>query len=148
MDSEGRHQFELLPADVSDVPHVEPITSALIAQIRRRRTLLAAWNYGQDFACLEDKQCYDPLGIDSSHWSKIRKGNASPPADGRFLQYFDVVQNEFPLIWLAEARGYDWTTIRKHVSSEQRRITELEIENRDLRRAFGLWVEAQKGTRP
>lgn len=127
--------------------HVEVMTPELIHSVRRRPTLLAAWNFAQDFACLEDKQCYDPLGIDGSHWSKIRKGLASPPADERFVRYMDVVQNEFPLIWLAESRGYDWTTIRKHRSDQERRITELEQENKDLKRAMSLWAEAHRGNR-
>ena len=142
MDSESRHQLELLQ---SADPHTEPVTPELIASIRRRATFLRAWNFAQEHAGLEDKQCYTALQIDSSHWTKIRKGLASPPADERFTRYMDVVQNEIPLIWLAESRGYDWLTIRKHQSNEQRRIADLEQENRDLRRAIGLFAEAQRG---
>ena len=141
MDSENRHQLELLQ---TSEPHVEPVTPEIINSIRRRGTFLAAWNYAQDFAALEDKQCYQPLGIDSSHWTKIRKGLASPPADARFGRYMDVVRNEIPLIWLVESRGYDWSTLRKHRSDHERRIAELESENRDLRKAMRLWHEAQK----
>jgi hypothetical protein len=148
MDSDGRHQFELLPTGASDVPHVEPVTPSLIAQICRRRTFLDAWKYAQDFSCLQDKQCYDPLAIDSSHWSKIRKGNASPPADERFVKYFDVVKNEFPLIWLAESRGYDWTTIRKHQDDKDREIARLRQTVAAQDHAMRMWVEAQKGARP
>lgn len=143
MNSEKKQQLELLPTPSE--PHIEPVTPDTIRSIRRRRTLLAAWNFAQDFAGLDHKQCWGPLGIDSSHWTKIRSGDASPPADERFLKFFDVVGNEFPLIWLAEARGYDWTTIQKHRSSEQQRISELEGENRDLKRALGLLWDAQKG---
>jgi hypothetical protein len=142
MDSEKRHQLELLPQRAQ--PHVEPVTPELIQSIRRRSTFLGAWNFAQDFAALEDKQCYQPLQIDSSHWTKIRKGHASPPGDQRFSQYLDVVQNEIPLIWWAESRGYDWTTIRKHRSDQEKRIAVLEQENRDLRRSMTLWVEAQQ----
>lgn len=142
MDSDVRQQLELLS---SDHPHVEPVTPELIRSICRRKTFLAAWNYAQDFAGLQDKQVYGRLGIDSSHSTKIRKGTASPPADERFLRYFDVVRNEIPLIWAVEARGYDWLTLRKHRSDEQRRIAELENENRDLKRAMALWADAQRG---
>lgn len=141
MDSEDRHQLELLE---SPEPHVELVTPELIRMIRNRPTLLRAWNFAQEVAGLEDKQVYEPLQIDSSHWTKIGKGTASPPADERFLRYFDIVKNEIPLIWLAEARGYDWMTIRKHQSSEQKKIAELEQENRELRRAIQLWTEAQR----
>lgn len=143
MDSEKRQQLELLP--VKTGPHIEPVTDSLIAQIRRKRTFLAAWNFAQDFADLEHKQVYEPLGIDSSHWTKIRNGQASPPADERFNKYLDVVKNEIPLIWWTESRGYDWTTLRKHQSEEQRRIAELEAENRELKRSMVRWAEAYRG---
>lgn len=142
MDSEDRNQFELVAPPAA--PHEEAVTPELIRIIRRKPTLLSAWNFAQDFAELEDKQVYEPLQIDSSHWTKIGKGTASPPADERFVRYFDIVKNEIPLIWLAEKRGYDWLTIRKHRTNSEKRIAELEQENRDLRRAMGLWVEAQR----
>ncbi|HZO22806.1 MAG TPA: hypothetical protein VFB37_09920 [Steroidobacteraceae bacterium] len=136
MESKIRHQLELLPERQS--PHVEPVTSELIQTIKRRQTFLAAWNFAQDFAGLEHKEVYVPLGIDAAHYTKIRNGTASPPADERFNRYLEIVGNEIPLIWWAESRGYDWLTIRKHRSNEQRRIAELEAENQDLKRAFAL----------
>lgn len=146
MDSEDRHQFELaLPSDGKPrQPHVEAVTPELIRIIKRKPTFLSAWNFAQDFAELEDKEVYEPLQIDSSHWTKIGKGSASPPGDGRFVQYFDVVQNEIPLIWLAEKRGYDWMTIRKHRTNEQKVIAEQAQEIRDLRKALSLVVEARR----
>ena len=146
MDSEGRHQLELLPARVT--PYIEPVSPELIRSIRRRTTLLSAWNYAQDFACLEDKQCYGPLSIDGSHWSKIRKGLASPPAEERFSHYVDGCENEIVLIWLAESRCYDWTTIRKHQDDKDREIATLKQEKADLERSLQLVLEARQRTRP
>lgn len=142
MDSKDRQQMELLPR--KEGAHVEPVGPELIRSIRTRRTFLAAWNFAQDFSGLEHKECYGPLHVDPSHWTKIRSGTAGPPADERFDHYLDVVQNEIPLIWWAEKRGYDWLTIRKHRSDQERRIAELETENRDLKRAMTLWVQAGK----
>jgi len=122
------------------------MTPELIRSIKRRPTFLAAWNFAHDFSALEDKQVYGPLDIDASHWSKIRSGRAFPPADERFVRFFDVVRNEIPLVWLAEVRGYDWTTIRKHRSAEQRQITELQDELRDVKRTLALVLES-KGAR-
>ncbi len=138
MDSENRQQLELL--DRSE-PHVEAVTPELIRSIRRRTTFLAAWNFSQDFAGLEDKQCYGPLKIDSSHWTKIRKGNASPPGDERFDRYLDLTRNEIPLIWWVERRGYDWLSLRKHQDDKDRRINELEQKVADYERLFRLQVE-------
>jgi len=143
MDSKTRQQLELLPE--GEFPHIEPVTPELIRSIRRRTTLLAAWNFAQDFAGLEDKQCYGPLGIDASHWSKIRKGLASPPADKRFTDYLDVVRNEIPLIWLCESRGYDWTTLRPHSDDKDRRIAELERELADEKRLNKRLADYQRG---
>lgn len=144
MTSKVGNQLELLPgADA----HEEPLTPEIIRSIKRRPTFLAAWNFAHDFSALEDKQVYGPLGIDASHWSKIRSGRGFPPADERFTRFFDVVRNEIPLVWLAEARGYDWTTIRKHRSAEQREIADLKNENHDLRRTLALVLDAQKVSR-
>lgn len=142
MTSRDRNQLELLP---SAEPHIEEITPDLIQSIKRRQTFLSAWNFAIDFSGLEDKQVYGQIDIDASHWSKMRAGRAFPPADQRFDRFFDVVHNEIPLIWLAEKRGYDWTTIRKHRSSEQRRISELETEVADLRRIVRLQAELRSG---
>lgn len=143
MTSKVGNQLELLPGAEA---HVEPLTPELIRSIKRRSTFLAAWNFAHDFSALEDKQVYGPLDIDASHWSKIRSGRAFPPADERFVRFFDVVRNEIPLVWLAEARGYDWTTIRKHRSAEQRQISELQDELRDVKRTLSLVLES-KGAR-
>jgi hypothetical protein len=142
MTSEVRNQLDLLPAAQA---HSEPITPELIRSIRKRPTFLAAWNFAVDFAALDDKQIYQPLGIDSSHWTKIRSGRASPPADERFGRFFDLVQNEIPLVWLVENRGYDWMSLRSHRSDSERRVAELEQEVRDLKRLFALQAEMQKG---
>jgi hypothetical protein len=105
---------------------------------------LRAWNYAQDISGLEDKTVYGRLNLDGSHWTKIRKGNASPPADHRFTRYFDIVQNDVCLIWLAEARGYDFLSMRKHVSSIERQLEETRKERDDYKRAFELAFGARK----
>lgn len=135
MGSKDRHQLELLPERV--LPHIEPITPELIHMIRRRKGFVDAWNFAQEFAALDNKQVYDVLGVDPSHVTKIQSHRASPPGKV-FNSYLDLLGNEFPLIWWAESRGWDWLTIRKHRSNEQRRIAELESENADLKRAFTL----------
>ena len=123
MDSKDRQQLELLPAQ--EKPHVEPITPELIHMVRRRRTFVDAWNFAQEFAALDNKQVYGVLSVDPSHVTKIQNERASPPGK-IFNSYLDLVGNEFPLIWWAESRGYDWLSIRRHRSNEQRRIAELE----------------------
>lgn len=143
MDSKDRHQLELLPQRAE--PHREEMTPEMIRSIRRRPTFLAAWNYAQDFAALEDKQVYVDLGIDASHYSKIRSGKASPPADERFDRYLDLVRNEIPLIWWVEKRGYDFLSLRKHQDDKDRRIAEQDQQIIDQDRTIRLLVEALRG---
>lgn len=146
MDSKDRNQLDLINSAVlpSEQPNIEPVTPSLIARINRLPTFLHAWNYAQQISCLEDKTVYTKLQIDASHWTKIGKGNASPPADERFIQYLDVVQNEIPLIWWAEKRGYDWLSIRQHQSDTERELAKTKQENADLKRVLSLMVEAQR----
>lgn len=141
MNSTKWQQTELLP---SEQAHVEEVTADLVARVSRKKTLLDAWNYAQEIACLEDKTVYSAINLDKSHWSKIRKGAASPPADQRFTRFMDVVQNDIPLIWLAEARGYDFLSMRRHRSSLERENEELKKEIADRDRALALIIGARR----
>lgn len=145
MDSKNQKQLELLERRV--LPKVEPVTPDLVRYIRGQRTIGGAWNLAQKIACLEDKQCYGPLNLDASTWTKIGSGKANPPADERFVRYFDVVCNEAPLIWLCEARGYDFLSMRKHQDDKDRRIAELEQKVADRDRALELVIDFQRGRR-
>jgi hypothetical protein len=137
MTSKDRKQMELLPERAA--PHVETLTPELISMVRRRKSFVDAWNFAQDFAVLDNKQVYDVLGVDPSHVTKIQSERASPPGKV-FNSYLDLVGNEFPLIWWAESRGYDWLSIRKHRSAEQRRIAELEQAVVERDRTISLMV--------
>lgn len=141
MDSKDRKQLELLVGRAQ--PHVEEVTPQLISKIRRKATLLDAWNMSIADCELEEKQIYGAVQIDGSHWTKIKNGAASPPADHRFVQLMDVVGNEYPLIWLAEKRGYDWGTIRKHRSDLERENDELKKELEDHKRAVRLLLNSR-----
>lgn len=130
-------QLELLPKKKA---HVESVP---IEMIRRRPTFIRAVQLAMDVSNLEDKEIYGELDLDSAAFSRIRKGMAWLPQDERLGRFFDVIHNEIPLIWLAESRGYDWSTIRKHRSATERRLEEVERENADLRRLLGLKLEIE-----
>lgn len=142
MDSKDRKQLELLVGRTQ--PHVEEVTPQLISKISRKATLLDAWNMSIADSELEDKQIYGALQIDASHWTKIKNGVASPPADQRFVQFMDVVGNEYPLIWLAVKRGYDWLTIRKQCSDLERENQDLKRELEVHKRAVRLLLESSR----
>jgi hypothetical protein len=142
MDSKDRKQLDLLGGRGRE-PHVEEVTPQLIRSIARKPTLLDAWNMACADSGLQDKEIYGPLKIDQSHWGKIAKNNASPPADHRFVQFMDVVGSEYPLIWLAEKRGYDFLSMRKHRSDLERQLEEKEKEIAAHKRTIQLLVEAR-----
>lgn len=136
MTSKVRNQLELLP---SQQAHIEEVTPDLIARVKRRPTLLHSWNYAQEISCLDDKTVCDELGMDGSHWTKIKNGRASPPADERFTRYMkNVVRNEIPIIWLVEDAGYDFTTLRKHRNNLERENERLRQELADRDRLITL----------
>lgn len=144
MDSKDRKQLELLTG--RDQPHVEEVTPQFVRLIRNKPTFLSAWNFAAQVSELEDKQIYGPLKLDASHWTKITKGTASPPADERFDRFLDIVQNEIPLIWWIERRGYDFMSLRRHRSELEDQLEAKDREIADHKRTIRLLVEARGPT--
>jgi hypothetical protein len=133
--SKQLQQMDLLPKSLPSPPDVS------VSTIVRRPTLLRAIHLAAEVSGLEDKEIYGPLDIDASHWTRIKSGAAHFPADERFLNYMDVVNNEIPLIWIAEKRGYDWASIRKHRSHLERENEKLRNEIADRDRALSLILQ-------
>ena len=109
-----------------------------VEAIRRRPTLSRAICLSLEVSNLEDKEIYGELDLDASAFTRIKKGTAWLPQDERFNRFMDVVHNEIPLIWLAESRGYDWSTIRKHRSNLERENERLKQELADRDRLLAL----------
>jgi|SRR6185312_5305245 len=70
-----------------------------------------------------DKQIYDALNIDASHWTRITRGDAHFPVH-KLTDLMDLCGNEAPLIWLTHARGYDPRSLRKLESETERHLRE------------------------
>jgi hypothetical protein len=138
-DSNDGSQLELLPPPGLN-PVTEPATPEMVARVRRQPTLLDAWNYAQTCSGVADKAISSHLGIDPSHWTKIKQGNASPPADERFTKFMDALKSDIPLIWLCEARGYNFLTMERHQSDLEARLVAAERERDDYKRALELVV--------
>jgi hypothetical protein len=139
--SKNLNQLDLLDKRRPQPAIVDPL--AMLSTITRRPTLLRAMHLAVEVSGLEDKQIYEAIDIDASHWTRIKNGTASMPLDECFLNFLNVVGNEIPLVWLAEKRGYDWGTIRKHRSDLERENEELKKELADHKRAVRLLVEAR-----
>lgn len=114
-----------------------------IDAIRRQPTIGHAINLCIISSGLERKEVFDPLKMDAALLSRIETGKAYFPAP-KLNGLMDLCNNEAPLIWLSESRGYDFESMRKHRNDNERRIAELEQENGDLRRAFRLMIEGKK----
>jgi hypothetical protein len=84
------------------------------------------------------------MSVDKTTWSRITSGEWD--LDGRDVLRFDrIVNNDAYLLYLNHIHGYDLNSLRKVQDDQERRINELERENRDLRRAMSLWADAQRG---
>src|SRR5258708_10887688 len=89
------------------------------------------------------KQVYKALGIDAATWSRIESDNAHFPVN-KLEQLMDLCGNEAPLMWLVNARGYDWESVREKQNALEKKIAEQAVEIADLKRLGSL----KRGTRP
>lgn len=83
-------------------PRQQPVSEEVIHACR---TFLDALNLQINISGLEDKELYIPLGIEASHWSRIRKGEFHFPLN-KLESLCDLTGNEVTLSWWAWKRGY------------------------------------------
>lgn len=86
---------------LSRAPRAQPVADEVI---RACKTFLDALNLQINLSGLEDKELYIPLGIEASHWSRIRKGEFHFPVN-KLDQLCDLCGNEVTLVWWAWRRG-------------------------------------------
>lgn len=139
--SKNLNQLDLLEKPRPQTAVIDHVS--MLDTIKRRPTLLRAINLAVEVSGLEDKQIYSPLGIDTSHWTRIKNGTAYFPLDETFTKFLSTVGNEIPLVWLAEACGYDWRTVRKHRSELESENETLKKQLDDHKRTIRLLVEAR-----
>lgn len=89
---------------------------------------------------LDRKQVYSALGIDAAVWSRIESGQAHFPVN-KLEQLMDLCGNEAPLMWLVNARGYDWDSVREKQNALEKKLADASIEIADLKRLLRLKVE-------
>jgi hypothetical protein len=120
----------------------EPVNVDLAA-VTRQSSLNAALVYCVGASGLDRKQVYTALGIDAATWSRIESAQAHFPLN-KIEGLMDICGNEAPLMWLLNARGYDWASVREKQTEMERRVADLQQENSDLKRLFRL--QSQLGT--
>jgi len=143
-----RDSTKLRPVDHEQLPLIpEQRAASRPVSVERIYTLAdthEALMYGCELARLAPKQIYGQMGVDKTTWSRITSGEWD--LDGRdVLRFGRVVNNDAYLLYLNHIHGYDLNSLRKVQDDQERRINELERENRDLRRAMSLWADAQRG---
>jgi len=107
------------------------------------RSTAEALEYACQLAGVVSKEICAQMDCDKSTWSRICRGEWD--IDGRDVPKFcRVVGNDAYLLYLNHACNFDLTTLHKVRDDQERRISELERENSDLRRAIALWAQAQK----
>lgn len=81
-------------------PQPQPVAPEVIFACK---DFLAAFNLQINISGLDDKELYLPLGIDASHWSRMRKGDAHFPLN-KLNELCDRTGNEVTLQWWAHRR--------------------------------------------
>lgn len=91
---------------------------------------------------LDRKQVYTALDIDPATWSRMESGRAHFPVN-KLEQLMDLCGNEAPLMWLVNARGYEWESVREKQTEIEKRLADAQQENADLRRLLKLRAETE-----
>ncbi len=117
-----------------DLPIHRDMQAVDMSVINQQRTFTAAIKLCISLSGFDsEKQIYMTLGIDPGHWTRISKGDAHFPQE-KLEALMDICGNEVPLIWLADARGYELKPLQ----------TELEKENAELKEKVRQMEEAEE----
>lgn len=107
-----------------------------ISLVIKQQTFLSAIKLCIQVSGMDEKEVYIPLQIDAGHWSRIMKGEAHFPVN-KLTDLMDLCENEIPLIWLSNKRGYELrpleTELEIQLRKEREKLAESERENSLLR---------------
>ena len=105
-------------------------------EVARKQTLGAAIELCAELAGFGlDKELQQALGVDKAQFSRWQSGTEGVMWS-KFERLMDVCGNDAPLFWMLHRRGYDLGSVRKVQSELERRICELEADNKALRRVM------------
>lgn len=138
----GVEQLELLTDSDKPLRTAQPVS---LDVIYRQPDRLSAIKLAVQVSGLDEKQIYMALGLDKASWSKIMSGQFNFPTN-KEEQFYDIVGNEIPLIWLAYRRGKGLHDLE---DAKDKTIRELQQSNDDLRREIDTLVKygvLQRGT--
>lgn len=104
-------------------------------EIARKPSLGGAIELCAEVAGLEPKQIQAGLGLDKAQWSRWTTGQEGV-VWAKVAALMDLCGNDAPLMWMAHARGYDLSSMRKRETEMERQIRALREENAALRRVL------------
>jgi hypothetical protein len=114
--------------EIPQRPEMQAVSPSLIA---KQPTMTKALQLCQTLSGMEDKAFTGPTGVvkDTAQWSRIMgSGQHNFPQDSLNL-FMDKAQNEAPLLWLVQSRGYDINSLRKLESETEHALR----QERELR---------------
>lgn len=128
--------------DFLDTRHAGDRVTVDVGTIRRQNSMQAAIGLCIAVSGRDRKQIYGALDIDAATFSRIESGQAHFPPN-KLTPLMALCGNEAPMVWLCEANGYDFTSMRKHRNDQEQRVAELEQENHDLKRLLRLKADVE-----
>lgn len=106
------------------------------AEVARKQSLGAAIELCAELAGFGlDKELQQSLGVDKAQFSRWQSGTEGIVWP-KFVKLMDTCGNDAPLLWMLHQRGYDLDSVRKMQTELERRISELEADNKALRRVL------------
>ena len=112
-----------------------------VETVSKQKSLLGAVNLCITESGLEDKEIYLALGIDSGHFSNLRKGTGHFPTN-KLNDLCDLCGNEAPLIWWANSRGYGLVMLK---SEAERRAEDAEKRAKDAEEKLRFLTSVMQG---
>lgn len=106
------------------------------SEVARKQSLGSAIELCAELAGFSlDKELQQALGVDKAQFSRWQSGTEGVIWP-KFERLMNVCGNDAPLMWMLHKRGYDLGSVRKVQTELERRISELEADNKALRRVM------------
>jgi hypothetical protein len=119
-------------------------SSVTALEIQREKTLGGAIALCARAADMEPKQVQDGLKLDKAQWSRWESGSEGIVWP-KFLALMDFCGNDSPLLWMAHARGYDLSSIRRRETDLEKQLREAQQQITQLQHDKRVLVDALRG---
>lgn len=115
-----------------EVPLSEVVRKPTLGRAIEYCAELAGYSYDKE---LEKALAVHGVKVDATQLTRWKQGGEGIKWD-RFCALMDVCGNDAPLLWMAHARGYELSSLRRRESETERENRLLREENAALRRVL------------